>query len=177
MRIERMRRSVISLGLVLTCGAMVLAGCGKASVAKPPTSASHPKPTAVPSPLVSFAAYSDPLLKTTLSEASGVLSRLRTAEKKNADLSLLGDQCTLAGGDMSSSRSAIVSGYLPAAATPYKQIIAGYKLVLGATDECGTAADGLSHSGVKTAASDLTRGMNELSTVEASLAKWQANKA
>lgn len=172
-----MRSSVVTLGLALTCGALVLSGCGKASVARPAPTTTHPTPTAVPSPLISFASYSDPLIKTTISEGTGVLALMKTAEKKNADLSLLGDQCTLAGGDMSGSRTALIAGYLPAAASAYKQILAGYKLVLAATDECGVAADAVSHSGVKTAATDLSNGMKLLSGVEASLATWQANKA
>jgi len=76
----------MTLGLALACCALVLSACGKPSAARPPATPTHPTATAIPSPLVSFAAYSDPLIKTTLSEASGVMHLMKAAEKKNAGL-------------------------------------------------------------------------------------------
>jgi hypothetical protein len=128
----------------------------------------------VPSPLVAFAEYSDPLLKTSLSEGQNLLALVKQGEKKHSDLSLLGDQCSLAGGEIANSQTAFKADSPPSGAmSTYRLAWNGFRLVLAATDECGAAADATSRTQLKTAGDDLKHGLDEINQADSTLVRWQ----
>ena len=173
-----MKRVTLGVGIALAGLGAVLSGCGGSHTAsKAPVVKPQPATTPVPTPLLAFATYTDPILRTTLSEGNSLLGLMKRGLGKHSDLSLLGDQCALAGGDLSNSQTALKAGTPPAGATSTFNVAwQAYRLALAATDECGAAADASSRSELKTAANDLWRGLSQLSQAESTIARWQSSK-
>jgi hypothetical protein len=170
-----MKLRFVGAGLGCACLGLALSACGQSSSARPPaTPTPHVVVTPVPSSLQSFASYGDPILRTSIGESAQLLQQM-----KHEDLYLLGNDCSLFGGDLSNSQIALRSGYAPnaVALATYQVANAGFKLVLAATDECGMAADAHSRQQMKAAMYDLWRGMNLLSSAESRLSKWQSSGA
>lgn len=166
-----MKSRTFSAGIAIVCLGLVLSACGQSAspASAPVKSRPQATPTTVPSPLVAFASYSDPILRTSLGEGSDLLQKMN--HDKPADL---GDQCGLVGGDLSNSQTALHLGTTPSQGmTAFRTAVSGFKYVLSATDECGMAADTNSRTQMKVAAKDMEYGMWLLNQAESAMARWQ----
>jgi hypothetical protein len=162
---------ILSVGVAVACLGLLLSACGQsaAPASAPVKSRPQATSTAVPSPLVAFASYSDPILRTSLGEGSDLLQKMK--HSKPGDL---GDQCGMVGGDLSNSQTALRLGYTPRQGMPaFHTAVQGFKLVLSASDECGMAADTNSPGEMKVATKDMEYGLWLLSQAESAMAHWQ----
>jgi hypothetical protein len=171
----KMRR-IAGTGTAFAVLAVLLSACGGSASGSTPTAA--PAATRVPvtpiaAPLVAYGSYTNPILKTSITEVRQVMTRFH-----KPDFETLGDQCSLAGGDLSNQQTSFHGAFAPSltARLVFRKAESGYKLVLSAMDECGMAADQRSKSQLSTADKDMKNGLNDLVRAEASTAHWESGK-
>jgi hypothetical protein len=94
---------------------------------------------------------------------------------KHESTASVGNECSATGGDLSNAQSSFHGTFTPKAAQAvFRLAQTGYMLSLVATDECGMASDSNSKSEMKTATSDLDRGLKYLEQANATLTLWSA---
>ena len=169
-----MKRRIAGFALVLPVLAVILSACGSKAATPPPTStATTSHVTPVPTPLIAYGSYTDPILRTSIGEAQQTLAKFR-----KPDYETLGDQCSLAGGDISNQQTSFHGAIAPntTARMVFRTAENGYKLVLSSMDECGMAADSRSKGQLTTAGNDLKAGLYYLARAEYSTGHWQSGR-
>ena len=172
-----MKRILKTRTVLAACACLLVAGCGNKSSTPPPVktvtskkATPTPRPTVVTPALTSYAQLTEPVVKSGITQVSNLLTAMAKTSPR-----LLGRTCVASGGDLSSNRDAFTS--IPAPTTAKKLYGAAkhaYSITLGATDECGIAADSNSSSALASAAKDLRSGLGELTRARGTLVGWAA---
>lgn len=167
--------------IVAVCLCLAVAGCGSPGTAASPTktptkkvaakvAVPTPVPTAATAELKNYALLVQPVVHSGIMQITTLLTAM-----KNTSVSQLGRTCVTAGGDLASNRDAFTTITAPPAAKKVRgSANHGYSITLGATDECGIAADSNSSSAMVTAGRDMQNGLRELVAVQTTLAGWAA---
>ncbi len=171
--------------VVVTSLCVAIAGCGTLGASKKPPVLAVPsksvkagknKATAAPRPvkvspeMIAYARSLDPVLKSGIVLASALIKQSGATET-----AIMGKPCATAGGNISQSREAFQSVPAPKSITSLTHnTVSAYKLLLGATDECGIAADDNDSSSMSLSRRDMQSSENQLKYYERSLAAWAA---
>jgi hypothetical protein len=163
--------------IVAGCFCLAIAGCGSSGASANPPKAkttqaatATPRPTSVTPELTTYALLIQPVVRSGITQVATLINQMqKTAPSQLAKI------CVTSGGDLSNNRDAFTSIPPPTAAKKfYGAAKHAYSITLGATDECGIAADSDSASALAAAAKDLKKGLGELNTTQGTLAGWAA---
>jgi hypothetical protein len=164
---------------VAVCFCVAVAGCGSSPKAAGPSKTAHassstkavtatPRPTAATPELTSYAQLTQPVVRSGIIQVNTLLKAM-----SSTSTSQLGLTCVKSGGDLSSNRDAFTSIPAPTSAKKfYGAAKHAYSITLGATDECGIAADSNSSSAVASSEKDLRSGLGELTRTLSTLNGW-----
>jgi hypothetical protein len=163
--------------LALGCICLAIAGCGspgaaantpKAKATKAATAT--PRPTSVTPELTAYAQLTLPVVRSGITQVVTLLKQMQNTAPPQ-----LGRVCVISGGGLSNNRDAFTSVPPPTTVKKfYGAAKHAYSITLGATDECGIAADSNSPGDLASAAKDLRAGLGELNSTQGTLAGWAA---
>lgn len=172
-----MKRIVKARTIAAACVCLAVAGCGSSKSAAPPpkTQTTHvatatPRPTTVSPEYIQYAQLTEPIIRAGIKQVGNLVGQMQ-----NTATVQMGRICVASGGGLSSNRDAFIAIPRPATARKfYGAAKHAYSITLGATDECGIAADTNSSHAMANAAKDLRSGLREMTRVEGTLAGWAA---
>lgn len=158
------------LGSLAAVCVVTLSACTHAAAPPVHTPIANVSPTATPIPPV-LHAYSQvvqPLIRMSTAEAAALESKMR-----HDNLSVVGDECSIFGGDFQSAEVTMRGTFTPKLAMPvYYHANNGYRLLAVSTDECGLASDTNSKSEMRSAIADLRSGVSLLDYAYGLTKRW-----
>lgn len=159
------RATASCIALVSLAG--LLSACGT-TAARVILTTPRPGPSAVPAMLVGYSSTIKSSLDGAVAQTDDLLPRLRHESGIT-----LGNDCSAAAETYSNLYSTLTSVYTPStAANTRSRAVAGFKLLLAATDECGLAADSQSPDEARVARADLIRGLKAVSSARDTITVW-----